>query len=55
LVDCQKVFVSTFNKVYEETGGDEGKSFSIVYSAAKRCMKSKGYIYNKDTKKWEKK
>lgn len=52
---CRDTFVSTFNKVYEETGGDEGRSFSIGYSAAKRCMKKEGYIYNKETKNWEKK
>jgi hypothetical protein len=53
--NCQETFVATFNKVYEDTGGDEGKSFAIAYAAAKRCMKKSGYTYNKETKTWEKK
>ena len=52
---CRDTFVSTFNKVYEETGGDEGRAFSIGYSAAKRCMKKEGYTYDKETKTWKKK
>lgn len=54
LKECQQVFVSTFNKVFEQTGGDEGRSFAIAFSAAKRCMKKKGYVYKKETKTWEK-
>jgi len=52
--ECKKIFISTFNKVYEETG-EEGKSFSIGYNAAKRCMSKHGYIYDKENKKWIKK
>jgi hypothetical protein len=51
---CQKVFMATFNSVYEDTG-DEGKSFAIANSAARRCMKKQGYTYDKESKKWEKK
>lgn len=50
---CQEVFMATFNSVYEETK-DEGKSMSIGISAAKRCMKKQGYIYDKETKTWKK-
>jgi cation transport regulator ChaB len=50
---CQKVFMATFNSVYEDTG-DEGKSFAIANSAARRCMKKQGYNYDKETKTWKK-
>jgi len=50
---CQEVFMATFNSVYEETE-DEGKSFAIANSAARRCMKKQGYTYNKETKTWKK-
>jgi len=52
---CQETFVATFNQVYKDTGGDEGKAFAIAYASAKRCMKKSGYTYNKETKEWEKK
>jgi hypothetical protein len=52
---CRDTFVATFNTVYKDTGGDEGKAFSIGYAAAKRCMKKEGYTYDKESKKWEKK
>jgi len=51
---CQETFVATFNQVYKDTGGDEGKAFAIAYASAKRCMKKQGYIYNKETKTWKK-
>jgi len=51
---CQEVFMATFNSVYEETG-DEGKSFAIANSSARRCMKKQGYTYDKETKTWKKK
>jgi cation transport regulator ChaB len=51
---CQEVFMATFNSVYEDTG-DEGKSFAIANSAARRCMKKQGYNYDKETKTWKKK
>jgi cation transport regulator ChaB/predicted Zn-ribbon and HTH transcriptional regulator len=51
---CQEVFMSTFNSVYKDTG-DEGKSFAIANSAARRCMKKQGYNYDKETKTWKKK
>jgi len=50
---CQEVFMATFNSVYEDTG-DEGKSFAIANSAARRCMKKQGYNYDKETKTWKK-
>jgi cation transport regulator ChaB len=50
---CQEVFMATFNSVYEKTG-DEGKSFAIANSAARRCMKKQGYNYDKETKTWKK-
>lgn len=52
--DCQKVFMATFNSVYEDTK-DEGKAFSISINAAKRCMGKKGYTYDKESKTWKKK
>jgi uncharacterized Zn finger protein (UPF0148 family) len=48
---CQKTFMSTFNKIYKDSG-DEGKSMSISINAAKRCMKKSGYKYNKESKSW---
>jgi len=53
-IGCQEVFMATFNSVYEDTG-DEGKSFAIANSAARRCMKKQGYNYDKETKTWKKK
>jgi len=53
-VKCQETFMATFNSVYEETG-NEAKSLSIANSAAQRCMKKQGYVYDKESKTWKKK
>jgi hypothetical protein len=34
-----KIWVTTFNEVYEKTGGDESKAFPIAWNALKRYMK----------------
>jgi predicted Zn-ribbon and HTH transcriptional regulator len=53
-VECQKVFMATFNSVLKDSG-DESRAMAIGISAAKRCMKKKGYTYDKETKTWKKK
>jgi hypothetical protein len=52
-IKCQETFVATFNDVYLKTN-EEGKAFAIAYNAAKRCMTKQGYVYDKETKKWNK-
>lgn len=52
-VECQKVFMATFNSVLKDSG-DESRAMAIGISAAKRCMKKKGYTYDKETKTWKK-
>jgi cation transport regulator ChaB len=36
---ARKIWITTFNEVYEKTGGDESKAFPIAWNALKRYIK----------------
>lgn len=49
---ARKTFIETFNKVLNDSNGDEEKSYKIAWTALKRWMKKHGY--KKVGDKWEK-